>query len=544
MANQNIMVVVGMSLLLAASMGAFVVFNGSTGRFLKSGKSTQPASPTADSSTTEFTPEAARILLAQLSALHRQAGKKIGDDDKELTLYTSLGRIYQDAGSYSQAIRYYLMAKDKAMHMGITEQTVAALTMLGDAYADAGRLQEAKKELESAFLLMDKTGPNAFATMHGLGRVRRDSGKLEEALVLYNEALQLQQKMAKHEDLPSLLCDMGLAMQNSGKLDDALVQYKQATESLFALGGEQMARTGGNAVTLARIYNSQGAALHDKGDVKQAEEFYQKALRLQKAALRTNHPSIGETLVNVARSQRDSGDNAAALRTLQDAEGLLPKTATRQYTYVQVVKADLLRENGRVDEAEQTMRVAIEVQEAILGHMENPDMAILLNSLGSVLHDKHQFQDAVNLYFRALDVNLKTYGKINAETAATYNNLANAYQDAGQNQQAEKYYMECLEIQKQAVGEHSPDVAVSYNNIATILLRQHRLKDAEALMVMAVDVVKAAGLPPTHPERQVYQENLEEIREQILSADDAAKQLAENAGAQQAFHEHPEVVTV
>merc|ERR1719231_874772 len=152
--------------------------------------------------------------------------------------------------------------------------------------------------------------------------------------------------------------------------------------------------------------------------------------------------------------------------------------------------------------------------------------------MGSVLHDKHRFQEAANLYFKALDVNLKTFGKMNAETAATYNNLANVYQDAGQNDQAEKYYGECLEIQKKVVGENSPDVAVSYNNIATILVRQHRLKDAEVLTVKAIDVVKAAGIPEEHPERKVYEENLEEIREQIKAHEEAAKQAAKKVGPQ------------
>lgn len=536
------MAVVGMSFLLGALMVAFVVFNGATGHFLKSHKRAHVASPKSGS-TEEFTPEAARILLAQLSSLQRQEGKKAADDQKEMTLYTSLGRIYQDAGSYSQAIQYYSMAKDKAVHAGVTEQTVAALTMLGEAFADAGHLQEAKKELESAVLLMDKTGPNAFGAMHGLGNVRRDSGKLEEALALYHEALQLQQKLAKHEDLPNILCDLGLALQRSGKLEDALEKYKQAAEALLALG-EQTARSGGNAITLSKIYNSWGTALHDKGDIKQADDLYQKALRVQKAALRASHPSIAETLVNIARAQRDEGDGAAALRTVQDAEELLPKTATRQHWYVLVVKADLLREKGRLDEAEHAMRSAMEAQKEIPGSDETPEMAIQLNSLGSILHDKHEFQEAVNLYFKALKINLNTLGKVNAETAATYNNIANAYQDAGQNEQAQKYYMECLEIQKQAVGEKNPDVAVTYNNIATILLRQHRPIDAEALMVKAIDVVKAAGLPPGHPERQVYEENLEEIREQIKATADAKEQAAEHVTTKEAFQMPDDVVSV
>merc|ERR1719379_367441 len=94
------------------------------------------------------------------------------------------------------------------------------------------------------------------------------------------------------------------------------------------------------------------------------------------------------------------------------------------------------------------------------------------------------------------------------------------------------FFVECLEIQKQVVGENSPDVAVSYNNIATILVRQHRLKDAEALTVKAIDVVKAAGIPEGHPERKVYEENLEEIHEQIKAHDEAAEQAAQKVESQ------------
>eukprot|EP00746_Dinoflagellata_sp_MGD_P127238 gnl/MRDRNA2_/MRDRNA2_61866_c0_seq1.p1 gnl/MRDRNA2_/MRDRNA2_61866_c0~~gnl/MRDRNA2_/MRDRNA2_61866_c0_seq1.p1 ORF type:complete len:279 (+),score=82.76 gnl/MRDRNA2_/MRDRNA2_61866_c0_seq1:125-838(+) len=226
-----------------------------------------------------------------------------------------------------------------------------------------------------------------------------------------------------------------------------------------------------------------------------------------------------DTLVNVARAHRDSGDRGAANRIVQDAEGLLPKTASRQHIFVLSLKADLLREEGHLEQAEQSIREALMLQEDMLEAEETPELADQLNILGSVLHDKKNFQEAINLYFWALKINLKTLGKMNPETAATYSNIATAHQDAGEAEQAENYYKEALEIQKVTVGENNPDVAASYNNIATLFLLKNKFKEAHALTMKAIKIVKATGMPPEHPEHMKYQENLMHISRLVEAAE-------------------------
>lgn len=497
------------------------------------------------STTDESLPEAARILYAQLDHLHRQGGQSdIGP--KEFALYLSLGQIYQEAGNFPESIKLFIKARDSAVQRGESENIVKAQTMLGIAYDKAGRRQEAKRELEGAFLLLDRRGPNAFTTLRALGNVRRDSGKFDEALALYSQAQQPQQEpqweRSSHtpptatvpvDDMAVLLRDMGMTHHARGQLDEAMKLYKQSLDKQVGLSGKVGQQTGAT-LELVATYNAMGRSLHDKGELEHAEEYYFKALRLQQKIFRTNHPSIVETLVNIAQAQRDSGSALEVpLATLERAETMVQGQGA-DFSDVKSLKADILREKGDLEEAERHAREALAAQMSILGSEDMPETAVFLNGLGSVLHDKENFQGAVDEYMKALDINLKSVGTMHPETAATYNNIGNAYQDVGQNEEAVRYYKQCLEIQKKVFGDANPDLAVSYNNIGTVLVRQEKYAEAEGFVVKAVEVVKAAGMPPGSPSRSIYEENLAVIRDHLSGPKPAEEQAETEVVKEQA----------
>lgn len=477
-------------------------------------------------------PEAARILLAQLARLEQNGG---GSGMQEVSLHNSLGKIFQGAGDYSEASHHYVAARSIVAKEG-GEKLVAIQATLGNAYLSAGKLKEARQELESAYLSMDRNGPNAFHVLWTLGNARREGGKLDEALVLYGKAQELhkqqqqqqQQRVLRRQEWTGsaqvdrnagLLSDIGRAYHGKGQLESAISYFKQALEQYFA-DGERLAqvKTDADALELSQVYNRLGQALHDRGDVQSAAEHYQKALRLQQKSMPAGHPRIAETFMNMARNQRDSGEGfGTALATLDKAESLLKEhTSAPEYASLMSMKADILREEGRLEEAEEFARRALALQEQE-GMEESPELAVTLNGLGSILHDQHNYKFAVKHYMRALSVNLKTVGTMHPETAATYNNLGNVYQDSGDDEAAERYYMKCLEIQKQLFDKQTPgpELAATYNNIATILARQERFQEAESLLSMAVDVVREAGLPSSSPDRAIYEDNLAEVKKHL-----------------------------
>jgi len=465
-------------------------------------------------------PEAAKLLHAQLASIRRGRSDSPADE-REVALHNSLGHVYHDSGNYAEAIRQYSFARDQAAQLGNSEQLVRAQTNLGSMYASAGRLQDAKRELESAFLLLDRSGPNAFTTMRAMANVRRDFGKLDEALVLYGETLNLQdrethlEKVFPVEKVAGLLSDMGEAYHRKGQLDSALSHYQQALDKVTA-ASTSLPTSGSAAMELADIYNHIGQAKHEKGDLEQAEEYYRKALRVQQRAVRENHPCIVETLIHLARLKRDSGASTdSALADLAKAETLLRgREKHPEFARLLMLKADLLRKADRLTEAEAAAQGALWIQED-LGCEETPELAISLNILGMIQHDGQKYEDALKQYMRALKMNMKILGNKHPETATTYNNLGYLYQDTKNNAAAEKYYRKAAEIQRTIYTVETPDIAATYNNIATLLVGEGRFSEAEELLRKVVDIVQKAGMPPGSAERAIYEENLKDVQQKL-----------------------------
>lgn len=524
MVSRMIVSLIAATLILVLGAGAAFLFV--TQAFQGHALYRQPVTPSLSKTNEKAegtVPEAALPLYAQLSSM--QNTKTGGPADaREVTLHKSLGQVYQDSGNYAEAIKHFSLAREQAAQLGDSESIVMIQTILGNMYTGVGRLQDAKRELESAFLLMDRSGPNAFATMRALANARRDSGKLDEALALYGETLRLQNretdnmnKVFPMESVAGLLSDMGVAYLRKGQMDVAMSHFQQALDKVTT-SGKGLPTSGTVAVELAEIYNNIGQVNHERGNLEQAHEYYRKALRLQQHALRVNHPCIVETMIHLARLQRDSGASEdSALAALSKAEALLKgRENHREFSRVLMLKADLLRKAHRMIDAEAAAVRAIEIQEDL--GSETPELAIILNIYGMILHDNHKYEDAVKHFMRALMMNMKTVGKDHPETALTYNNLGYLYQDVGDNAAAEKYYRKSVEIQKTIYTNDPPDVAATYNNIATIMVGQGRLSEAKELLTKVVDIVRIAGMPPSSPERAVYEQNLEDVQHRLAGS--------------------------
>lgn len=461
-------------------------------------------------------PAAAKVLYAQLSSLRRHEAD-FPADPRQVALHHSLGQVYQDSGNYEEAIRHFSVARKQAAQLGDSEQLVMVQASLGIMYATAGRLQEANRELQSAFLLMDRRSTIAFTIIRALANTRRDLGKLEEALLLYKEALRLQQqdvnmkKVLPRENVAGILCDMGQAHLSKGQHDAAMSYYQEALDKITA-ASTSLPTSGSVAIELAEIYLNIGQLKHERGDLKQAGEYYHKALRLQYRTMRHNHPRVVETLIHLARLQRDSGASEdSVLAALANAETLLTgRENHREFARVLMLKADLLRISERFTDAEAAVLRALEIEEG-LGSQETPELAITLNILGQTLQDQDRYGDAEKQFARALAMNMETVGSNHPETSLTYNNLGYLYQHSGDNIAAERCYRKSAEIQKVIYARDTLDMAATYNNIATILVGQGRISEAKELLAQAVHIVRIATLPVISPERAAYEQNLQEV---------------------------------
>jgi len=104
-----------------------------------------------------------------------------------------------------------------------------------------------------------------------------------------------------------------------------------------------------------------------------------------------------------------------------------------------------------------------------------------LNDEVKWLYQKGQYDRAVVVAKKALEVAEKAVGSNHPSVAASLNNLALLYATQGQYAQAEPLYMRSLAIMEKALGADHPSVATSLENMAELYRATDRIKAAEEL---------------------------------------------------------------
>lgn len=100
-----------------------------------------------------------------------------------------------------------------------------------------------------------------------------------------------------------------------------------------------------------------------------------------------------------------------------------------------------------------------------------------LSNLASVYKEQGDYSNALNYYYKALEINTKDgieqYNYINI-----YLNIATIYQEIGDLERALEIYHKILDIRDHATNADTSDIAKTYNNIATIYLQQKEFDKA------------------------------------------------------------------
>ena len=121
---------------------------------------------------------------------------------------------------------------------------------------------------------------------------------------------------------------------------------------------------------------------------------------------------------------------------------------------------------GEYDRAVIIARKALEIAEKNVGPY-HPHVAASLNDLGLVYHDQGQNALAEPLLKRALAIVEKVRGPDHPSVATTLNNLALLYDDLGNYAKAEPLYKRALAIDEKALGPDHPFLIKQLLNSST-----------------------------------------------------------------------------
>ncbi|KOO33518.1 tetratricopeptide repeat domain protein [Chrysochromulina tobinii] len=329
--------------------------------------------------------------------------------------------------------RDYILAEVAKLEGGIGAVTTTVCASLREWLAAEGR----------AALMRIPSQERAMSVLqHNLGRLLQDQGKLEEAQVLFHEALEAGRATLGNQHPNTLVSinNLGLLLHHQGKLEEAGVLYREA------LGAERATHGDRHPNTLTSI-NNLASLLAQQSKFEEAGVLYREALEAKRATLGNQHP---ETLISI-----------------------------NNFGYLLYALGQ-----GKLDEAGVLYREALEARRATLGD-RHPHTLISMNNLGTLLRDQGEFHEAEVLLREALEATRATLGSRHPQTLNSISDVGKLLYDQGKLDEAEVLFCEALEAGRATLGDRHSQTLTFINNLGRLLHDQGRLGEAETLLLEA-----------------------------------------------------------
>jgi|GEM_PF-5925668 hypothetical protein len=125
-----------------------------------------------------------------------------------------------------------------------------------------------------------------------------------------------------------------------------------------------------------------------------------------------------------------------------------------------------------------------------LDGVRDASLAWSLNDAGLVMLAERRWDEAADLFRRALSILDSTVGRSNAAAGTVLQHVADAARAKGEHLVAEAHYREAAETFRSALGASHPRYAAALNGLACALRDLQRSADAEALYRQAIGIYK------------------------------------------------------
>ncbi|XP_063308232.1 nephrocystin-3 [Pelobates fuscus] len=293
---------------------------------------------------------------------------------------------------------------------------------------------------------------------------------------------------------------------------DALKQYEKSCD-----GEESMIR-------LADLYETLGQFLKDLGLLSHAVTPLQRSLEIRETALDPDHPSVAQSLHQLAgvylqskkfgnaeqlyKQALEISENAYGsehLRVARELESLaVLYQKQNKYEQAEQLKKKSLRIRQKAARQKGSMygyallrRRALQLEELTLGK-DTSDNARTLNELGVLYYLQNNLETAEMFLKRSLEMRQRVLGPDNPDCAQSLNNLAALYNEKKDYDKAEELYERALDIRRRALSPDHPSLAYTVKHLAVLYKRKGKLDKAMPLYELAVDI-RQKSFGPKHP---------------------------------------------
>ncbi|KAL2815961.1 violaceus kinesin [Aspergillus granulosus] len=270
---------------------------------------------------------------------------------------------------------------------------------------------------------------NYLKLMQNVGRCLGTDGRVNEAVVLFEDLMNLQKKGKSDYDRAALIAmaDLGSSYRDQGRWKEAEELQVQVLEICKQNLGPEHPDTLTSVASLAATYQNQGRwkeAEELQGRWKEAEELQVQTLEIRKQVLGPEHRRTLSSMANLATTYYDQGQWKEAEKlqelALQICKQVLgpehPDTLTSMANLASTYrkqgrwkKAEELQEpvldickQGRWKKAEELQEPVLDICKQVLGP-EHPRTLSSMASLAATYHNQGRWKEAEELERRAKD---------------------------------------------------------------------------------------------------------------------------------------------
>lgn len=333
-----------------------------------------------------------------------------------------------------------------------------------------------------------------------------------EKLTVASVVDHAEQELAAITDQPavrrSVLVTLASTQRALGNYDRAL-ELNSAALALFD------ASTDVDPVTVAqhaKTLQSRASLLTDKGEFDQASATLEQA--------RTQWPTLTPAAslsmaVTAARIDDEAGRVEAGERGYRDvlaaAEALGPLDAASAAEVAQTLDyarsnfSSMLREAGKLEEAESLIRQVLATRIATTGERE-PRTLSARQKLAMILSARGQNDEAAREAAAVLAIQREVLGNEHGSTLTTMQTLANALIAQGKLDEAEGITREALGGLERLLGEDHAQTLSSMNSLAYLLEQRKQVDAAEAMYRRIITIQERSGVG--HPTTLAPRNNL------------------------------------
>ncbi len=166
--------------------------------------------------------------------------EEIGDEEKIILSYKSLGTLYWYRMKYENAENYYIKALELSKRKDMKKQTADLLHNIGTMYYDTGRLEESLKMLQESLSLREKIGDigSMPVTYNLLGLVYWNLGNISSAKYFFEKALEYSRILGRKHGEARVLANLGIMYYYDSKYKEAEEFLKKSIEIFEGIGDE------------------------------------------------------------------------------------------------------------------------------------------------------------------------------------------------------------------------------------------------------------------------------------------------------------------